>query len=74
MTPQEILEKAQKLSVDEQKQLIKLLVDHLGEPPQEAPKKQRSLREFRGAAAHLYDGTDAQEYVNKLRSEWDARP
>ncbi len=72
MSPYEIVEEARKLSVDEQKELIKLLVDIL--PETQPKKKKRSLSEFKGLGAHLYDGTDAQEYVNQIRSEWDDRP
>jgi hypothetical protein len=77
MSVQEIVEKARMLSVDEQKQLIKTLVDQLGEKTElepEAPKKQRSLRELRGLGKHLYDGTEAHEYINKIRDKWDDRP
>lgn len=73
MSVQQMIEEARTLSIDERKQLVKALVDLLTEPL-EAPKKKRSLREFRGLGAHLYDGTDAQEHVNQLRSEWDDRP
>lgn len=30
--------------------------------------------EFAGIGKTLYYGTDAQEYVNQLRDEWDHRP
>jgi hypothetical protein len=33
------------------------------EPPQ--AKQKRILHEFRGLGAHLYDGTDAQAYLNQ---------
>ncbi len=48
------------------------LIDLLSEPTQE--EKRYDLRDFEGIAAHLADGTDAQEYVNQLCSEWDHRP
>jgi hypothetical protein len=72
MSLQEIIQEARTLSVDERKQLVKALVDMLTESAQ--PKPKRSLREFRGLGAHLYDGTDAQTYVNQIRGEWDDRP
>lgn len=74
MSVQEMIQEARKLSVDERKQLMKALVDLLDEPPAHRKQIQRSLRDFRGVGAHLYDGTDAQEYINRLRSEWDDRP
>lgn len=35
---------------------------------------QRSLLELEGLGAELWEGMDAQEYVNQLRDEWDNRP
>ena len=32
----------------------------------------RSLLELEGLGAEIWAGMDAQEYVNQLRSEWDA--
>jgi hypothetical protein len=39
----------------------------------EAPR-QRSLLELEGLGAEIWQGIDAQEYVNELRKEWDHRP
>jgi hypothetical protein len=33
----------------------------------------RSLLEFEGLGAELWDGVDAQEYVDQIRREWDER-
>lgn len=44
------------------------------EAPAEKPKKERSLLELEGLGKHLWEGIDAQEYVNQLRAEWDPRP
>jgi hypothetical protein len=72
LTIADIVQQVKSLSRDEQKVLVKELIDLLTDEP--SPKPKRSLREFRGLGAHLYDGTDAQEYVSQLRSEWDERP
>ena len=72
MSVAEIVQQAKSLSHKERKTLVKQLIDLLADEPSHEQK--RSLREFRGAGAHLYDGTDAQEHVNQLRSEWDNRP
>ncbi len=69
MTLQEIMQEVSHLDIEERKQLITWIVDTLAEPP-----KEYSLLDFAGVGAHLYDGTDAQEYINQLRSEWDHRP
>ena len=73
MSVQELIQEARTLSLDERKQLMKALVDLLTEPAAKT-KQKRSLRDFRGLGAHLYDGTDAQAYINRIRSEWDDRP
>lgn len=75
MTIQEMIQEARTLSVEERKQLIKALteMDILDEPQTEKPKK-RNIMEFLGLGAEIWEGVDAQEYVNQLRSEWDHRP
>lgn len=34
----------------------------------------RSIMELHGLGKEIWEGIDAQEYVNKLREEWDHRP
>jgi hypothetical protein len=71
MTVDTLIEQARDLSDDERKQLIQALESML---PQSLPHKRRKLRDYRGVGAHVYDGTDAQDYVNQLRDEWDKHP
>lgn len=54
--------------------LIAMLAQGLDstEEPSEPPR--RSLLELEGLGAEIWQGIDAQEYVNELRSEWDHRP
>lgn len=73
MSVQNIIQEARTLSIEERKELMKALVDLLAEPSQTSSKPKRSVREFRGRGAHLYDGTDAQAYLDKIRDEWDER-
>ena len=40
----------------------------------ETPRPRRSLLELEGLGAEIWEGVDAQEYVDELRSEWDHRP
>lgn len=40
----------------------------------ETEKPKRSLLELEGLGAEIWEGIDAQEYVNELRKEWDHRP
>jgi hypothetical protein len=68
MTVTQVLDEIRELSLEERKQVARALVDLLTEAP---PPRKRRLREYRGVGAHLYDGTDAQEYLSNLRDEWD---
>jgi hypothetical protein len=72
MTIAEILQQAKTLSVQERKELVKLLIDSL-DVPEAVPCQQRRLSELRGLGKEIWEGIDAQEYVNQLRSEWDER-
>jgi hypothetical protein len=58
----------ERLPVEQRKQLVMLILDSLTQPQ---PSKTHRIQEFRGVGAHLRD-IDAQEYINQLRSEWDA--
>jgi len=71
MTVAEIMEQAQTLSTQERKALIKLLIDSLELPDDEAL---HDILEFEGMAAHLADDEDPQDYINRMRAEWDDRP
>lgn len=76
MTVAEIMEKAKALSWQEQKELIKLLVDALAvdAPSEIASQKRHRLSDLRGLGADIWQDIDPQEYVDQLRDEWDARP
>lgn len=74
MTLEAMLQEIRALPVEERKQLIKLIVDTLPEAAPEQPKKRRKITEFRGVGAEMWQGIDAQEYVNRLRDEWDQHP
>lgn len=69
MTVTDIVEQAKALSIQERKLLIKLLVDGLDR--QEMPAQPRSITELRGLGKTIWQGIDAQDYVNELRNEWD---
>ena len=59
--------------MQERKELVKLLVDSL-DVPEAVAHRQRRLSELRGLGQEIWEGIDAQEYVNQLRSQWDERP
>ncbi len=72
MTLDAIIRETQTLSTEERKQLIKFLVDTLSGPTD--AEKKHSLRELSGLGKDIWEGIDAQDYINQLRDEWDARP
>jgi hypothetical protein len=72
MTVAEIMEQAKILSTQERKELVKLLVDSLDIP--EASVEKHSILELAGLGKEIWEGIDAQEYVNQLRNEWDDHP
>ena len=71
MTVTEALQQARALNVQERKELMKLLIDTLD---MSAFENKHSILEFEGVAAHLADNEDPQDYINRMRSEWDDRP
>lgn len=75
MTVAEIMEQAKTLSLQERKELVKQLVDTLETPSSQSPAREKhSILELAGLGAEIWQGIDAQEYVDQLRSEWDERP
>ncbi|MEP7291543.1 MAG: hypothetical protein ABI835_07150 [Chloroflexota bacterium] len=68
----EILEEIRALSLEERKELMKLMVDTIAETPES--QKKHSIMELAGLGAEIWEVIDAQEYVNQLRDEWDHRP
>jgi len=71
MSLQEVLREAESLSREEQSQLIKLLLDRVLPSSNAEPSKAHSLRELRGLGKEIWEGVDAQEYINQQRDEWD---
>lgn len=74
MTLDDIVREARALSIQQRKELIGLIVDTLTETPPPSLPSKRSLLEMAGLGAEIWKGIDAQEYVNRLRDEWDSRP
>jgi hypothetical protein len=57
----------------QQLELLALIADRLTQPEQRAERPARSIRELHGVGRASWDGSDAQEYVNRLREEGDER-
>lgn len=62
------------LSSHEQLKLVALIARELVRVIETTNSPQRSLMELHGLGAEIWEGIDAQEYVNELRKEWDHRP
>ena len=60
------------LSPEDRLRLLAIITRELV-PMEDAPKK-RSIMELHGLGKAIWEGVDAQEYVNELRKEWDHRP
>jgi hypothetical protein len=75
LTAKEIYEQlVKRLPPEERLQLIEMVNrDLLERPGKEPQKNKRSLMELHGLGAEIWQGIDAQEYVDELRKEWDHR-
>ncbi len=60
---------------DEQLKLLAKIVEELanGSGTKELTEK-RSIMELHGLGAEIWEGIDAQKYVDELRNEWEHRP
>lgn len=56
----------------EKLRLLAKVSNDLAENEIEKPK--RSIMELHGLGKEIWEGVDAQEYVNELRNEWKHRP
>jgi hypothetical protein len=63
-----------RLSANERLRLVSMTAEQLGRESAKETGEEASLLELEGLGAHLWQGIDAQEYVKKLRAEWDHRP
>jgi signal transduction histidine kinase len=62
------------LPATERLRLVAIIAHDLATPTVAAKPRLRSLLELEGLGAEIWEGIDAQEYVNDLRKEWDSRP
>jgi hypothetical protein len=68
-----ILKQAQRLSPEEQLELIQQLTQQVSTQLETPAKPKHNVTEFYGVAPNLLSGMDAQVWVDQLRSEWDER-
>jgi hypothetical protein len=62
------------LPVAQQLRLVELIARNAAQTAAPDASHNRSIMELHGLGAEIWEGVDAQEYVNKLREEWDHRP
>lgn len=65
----EVLSQARSLTPDEQLQLIEDLISVVRH--RVTPKPKRSILELEGLGKEIWNGIDAQEYVNQERASWN---
>jgi len=68
---EQILAQALRLDKSAQKNLIADLTAHLNREPETQPAtKKHSVMELQGLGKEIWQGMDAQEYVNRERASW----
>lgn len=65
----QVLEQATGLAPDDKLRLLETLAAQLRSDI--VPHKRYRITQFRGAGRATWDGSDAQEYVNRERDAWD---
>ncbi|MCS3921013.1 hypothetical protein Q2T83_11475 [Fervidibacter sacchari] len=60
--------------LSERLRLLAMIAQDLAVETKEEEEPKHSLMELEGLGAEIWQGIDAQEYVNELRKEWDHRP
>ncbi len=74
MSPlQQVLSELDRLTPEEQWQVIGHLMNQLQHRAVMTAKPERVWQELEGVAPNLMAGVDAQNFVNSLRDEWDER-
>lgn len=78
ITVEELYEQHVKpLSTVEKLRLLSMITQQLVAEPtlvEIVNKPKHSIMDLHGLGAEIWQGIDAQEYVNQLREEWDQRP
>lgn len=70
-TYHEVRRLAESLTPGEQMQLIEELFGLIRQRVTLTPKPKRSILELRGLGKEIWNGIDAQEYVNQERDSWN---
>ena len=62
------------LTHEEKLRLVAMITSALVQGAPRAATGKRNILELEGLGAEIWQGIDAQEYVNRLRDEWDEQP
>lgn len=62
------------LPPEERLRLLALLANDLAGKTNTPQPREYRLVDLEGLGAEMWQGIDAQEYVDQLRAEWDERP
>jgi hypothetical protein len=68
-TYEDVLARAQQLSAEEQLALLEALATMVRQSI--SPRPRRSILELQGLGKQIWQGMDAQEYVNRERDTWN---
>jgi len=68
---QEVLEQAKNLTPEEQLKLVEDLSILIRQQVTMTPKPMRSILELRGLGKEIWQGIDAQEFINQERDSWN---
>ena len=72
LTAEQLYEQQIKLlPAAERLRLVAMIAHDLATTTVAPGPRQRSLLELEGLGAEIWEGIDAQEYVDELRKEWD---
>lgn len=67
----EVRSQVENLTPDEQMRLLEELAGLIRQRAMLTPKPKRSILELRGLGKEIWNGVDAQEYVNQERASWN---
>ena len=70
----QVLNQVQHLPPDDQLQLLEDLMNIVRQQITASEEPLHSFLELEGLGQEIWEGIDAQQYVNQLREEWDHRP
>jgi len=58
----------------ERLRLLAMLAEDAAQQSLDVSQHKHSIMELHGLGKEIWEGIDAQEYVNELRKEWEHRP